>query len=42
MKVPSIKKRKHIYQFRDIFIPAAFEKSINGRNAKKFQAKLIV
>ena len=28
--------------FSDIFIPAAFEKSINSNNADKFQCKLIV
>ncbi len=28
--------------FSDIFIPAAFEQSINVNNAAKFQCKLIV
>jgi len=28
--------------YSDIFIPAAFEKSINVRNAHKFNCKLIV
>jgi len=28
--------------FSDIFIPAAFEKSINANNAHKFNCKLIV
>jgi glutamate dehydrogenase/leucine dehydrogenase len=31
-----------LFLFSDIFIPAAFEKSINVKNAHKFNCKLIV
>ncbi len=38
----SIKKRKLLFYHSDIFIPAAFEKTIHKDNADKFNAKLIV
>lgn len=42
MKKPSINQRNLFYYFSDIFIPAAFEKTINEDNAHRFEAKLIV
>jgi glutamate dehydrogenase/leucine dehydrogenase len=37
-----IKNGKFYNNFSDIFIPAAFEKSVNRNNANKFNCKLIV
>ena len=37
-----IKKIDFSFIFRDIFIPAALERSINEGNADRFQAPLIV
>lgn len=42
MMKQSIKNGKKYYNYSDIFIPAAFEKSINVKNAHKFNCKLIV
>ena len=39
---PSTKNGKNLSYLSDIFIPAAFEKSINAKNAHKFNCKLIV
>ena len=38
----SIKNGNISFNLSDIFIPAAFEKSINAKNAHKFNCKLIV
>ncbi len=37
-----MKNGKFYNNFSDIFIPAAFEKSVNRNNANKFNCKLIV
>lgn len=42
MTKQSINNGNLIFIFSDIFIPAAFEKSINIKNAHKFNCKLIV
>ena len=42
MMKQSLKNGKKYYNYSDIFIPAAFEKSINVKNAHKFNCKLIV
>lgn len=38
----SINNGNFIFYFSDIFVPAAFEKSVNRNNANKFNCKLIV
>jgi glutamate dehydrogenase/leucine dehydrogenase len=41
-KMQFTNQRKPFLNFRDFFIPAAFEKTINRNNALRFNAKLIV
>ena len=38
----SIKIGNYLFYFSDIFIPAAFEKSINKNNADRFHCKLVI